>query len=98
MAAGRMFTSAEGRGRRKVAVLGGEVLTSLDVATPEAIIGENIRIGGRQFEVIGVLAKKGATGFGDGDNQVLIPIETGRFGVLGTDRQNYVWARAGNED
>src|SRR3954463_9800917 len=52
MAAGRMFTSAEGRGRRKVAVLGGEVLTSLDIAIPETIIGENIRIGGRQFQVI----------------------------------------------
>jgi putative ABC transport system permease protein len=93
-----MFTSAEGRGRRKVAVLGGEVLTNLDIATPEAIIGENIRIGGRQFEVIGVLAKKGATGFGDGDNQVLIPFETGRFSIFGTDRLNDVWARAGNED
>jgi putative ABC transport system permease protein len=98
MAAGRMFTIAEGRGRRKLAVLGWDVLPTLDVTDPYTIIGENIRIAGRQFQVIGVMAPKGATGFGDGDNQVLIPFEVGRFSIFGTDRINDIWARAVDAD
>src|ERR1043166_823136 len=59
IAAGRMFTSAEGRGRRKLAVLGSEVATNMDVADPTTLIGEHVRIGGRQSEVIGGLAATG---------------------------------------
>jgi len=32
------------------------------------------------------MAKKGATGFGDNDAQILIPFGAGRFGLFGTDR------------
>jgi putative ABC transport system permease protein len=97
MAQGRMFTVGEDRGRARVAVLGADVLPLLD-ASPEAIIGEQIRIASRQFTVIGVMARKGATGFGDADEQILIPFETGRFQVFGTDRINDIWARVGSED
>jgi putative ABC transport system permease protein len=98
MAAGEMFTSGDDRGRRKVAVLGADVLPLLDVTDPNAIIGEPIRIAGRRFVVIGVMAKKGATGFGDNDEQILIPFGAGRFGIFGTDRINDIWARAASED
>ena len=90
---GAMFTSADNQGRQRVAVLGADVLPLLDVADPQTIIGESIRISGRQFKVIGVLARKGATGFGDNDEQILIPFLTGRFGIFGTDRINDIWAR-----
>jgi len=90
---GEMFTSADNQGRQRVAVLGADVLPLLDVVEPQAIIGETIRISGRQFKVIGVLAPKGATGFGDNDEQILIPFLTGRFGIFGTDRINDIWAR-----
>jgi putative ABC transport system permease protein len=90
---GEMFTSADNQGRQRVAVLGADVLPLLDVTEPQSIIGESIRISGRQFKVIGVLARKGATGFGDNDEQILIPFLTGRFGIFGTDRINDIWAR-----
>jgi putative ABC transport system permease protein len=90
---GEMFNSADNQGRQRVAVLGADVLPLLDVVEPQTIIGETIRISGRQFKVIGVLARKGTTGFGDNDEQILIPFLTGRFGIFGTDRINDIWAR-----
>jgi putative ABC transport system permease protein len=98
MADGRMFDASENMGRARVAVLGADVLPLLDVTSPEAIIGEQIRIAARQFTVIGVMARKGTTGFGDADEQVLIPFETGRFQVFGTDRINDIWARVESAD
>ena len=98
MAAGSMLSAADDQGRQRVAVLGADVLPMLDVQDPQAIIGETIRIAGRQFRVIGVLAAKGATGFGDNDEQILIPFKTGRFGVFGTDRVNDIWARVSSPD
>ena len=41
-----------------------------------------------KFTVIGVLAEKGATGFGDGDNQILVPFSVGRFELFGTDEKS----------
>ena len=98
IAQGRMFSAADDNARRKVAVLGAEVLPLIGVDYAEGIIDERIRIAGHQFTVIGVLAPKGATGFGDGDMQILIPFNTGRFGIFGTDRLNDVWALASSED
>jgi len=90
---GSMFTAADDQGRQRVAVLGADVLPLLDMTDPQAILGEPIRISGRLFRVIGVLARKGATGFGDNDEQILIPFGTGRFRLFGTDRINDIWAR-----
>jgi putative ABC transport system permease protein len=87
LAAGRMLTRADDEGRRRVAVVGPFVLQSLGLERPEAILGEQIRIRGIQFEVVGVLESKGQTGgFMNPDDQVLIPLNTARFRVLGTDR------------
>ena len=93
VAAGAMFSAADDEGRQKVAVIGAGVLPLLEVTDPNAIIGETIRIASRQFRVIGVLAAKGATGFGDNDEQILIPFRTGRFTIFGNDRINDIWAR-----
>src|SRR5215213_4266185 len=59
LAEGRMFTNGEDRARAKVAVLGAGVLPLLSIDNPAAIVGERIRIAGRQFTVIGVLADRG---------------------------------------
>ena len=93
IAAGTMFSAGDDEGRQKVAVIGAGVLPMLEVTDPSAIIGETIRIASRQFRVIGVLAPKGATGFGDNDEQILIPFRTGRFTIFGNDRINDIWAR-----
>jgi putative ABC transport system permease protein len=98
LAAGRMFGAAEEDGRRKVAVLGADVLPLLNIESPESIVGEQIRIAGRAFKVIGVLAANGVVGFGDGDQQILIPFQTSRFNVIGTDRIDDIWALVSTED
>jgi putative ABC transport system permease protein len=86
LAAGRMFTSVEDQAKRRVAVVGAAVAENLGVA-PEALVGENLRIGSTQFQVVGVLESKGqGGGFSNPDDQVLVPIETARYRVLGGDR------------
>ena len=98
LANGRMFTAADDNARRRVAVFGSELLRQFAVNDGEALIGEQIRIGGRGFTVIGVLAPKGAEAGGDGDQQVLVPFQTGRSGVFGTDRINDIWTLVSSED
>jgi len=84
---GRMFSTVEDAARRRVAVVGSEVLTELGIESADALVGEGIRIAGIQFEVIGVLASKGqGGGFGNPDDQILIPIQTARYRLLGNDR------------
>jgi putative ABC transport system permease protein len=97
--AGRMFSSAEEAARRRVAVVGAQVLSDLGLATSEALIGEPIRIGGVQFEVIGVLASKGqGAGFANPDDQVLVPLETARDRLTGSNRLRSINVLAPSED
>ncbi|MEO7336219.1 MAG: ABC transporter permease [Caldimonas sp.] len=97
--AGRMFTRAEDEGRQRLAVLGPTVLEALGINSPDAIIGENVRIRGIQFTVVGVLKSKGqSTPFGNPDDQVLVPITTGRFRLFGSDRLRSVSVLAETED
>ena len=97
--AGRMFTSQEDEGRQRYVVLGQTVVTNLGIRSPDAIIGEAVRIKGLQFTVLGVLKSKGQSSpFGDPDDQVLIPITTGRFRVFGTDRLRSISVLAQSEE
>jgi putative ABC transport system permease protein len=87
IAAGRMFSTVEDAARRRVAVLGPEVVQDLGVAAPDGLVGEDVRIGGAQFQVIGILESKGqGGGFFNPDDQVLIPIQTARYRLMGNDR------------
>ena len=96
---GRMFTEPEDAARRTIAVVGPQVLSDLGVASPDAIVNEEIRINGVQFQVVGVLTSKGQTGgFQNPDDQVLIPIETARYRLLGTDRLRAINVLAPTED
>jgi putative ABC transport system permease protein len=99
LAAGRMFTSQEDVARQRVAVIGPTVLTNLGLETPEAILGEQIRIRGMQFTVIGVTKTKGqASPFSNPDDQVLIPLNTARFRVIGSDRVRSISVLAASEE
>jgi len=100
LAAGRMFNDAEEIGMRRVAVVGSAVIDNLGLQTPEALIGENVRIGGLQFQVIGVFESKGqAGGFGNNpDDFVLIPLSTAQFRVMGSDRLSNIGVLAISED
>ena len=96
---GRMFSRADDDGKQRVAVVGPAVVTSLGLEAPEALVGENIRIRGIQFTVVGVLESKGqATPFMNPDDQILIPLNTARFRVHGTDRLRSISVLAPTEE
>jgi putative ABC transport system permease protein len=95
---GRLFTTDEDMGRQRVVVLGANALTMLDVQDPDRLIGQNVRIGGLQFTVIGTLKAKGASsGFGSPDDQIFIPFGTGRYRLFKTDRLDDLFALATGE-
>src|SRR5919199_4310355 len=99
LAAGRMFTPGEDQARMRLAVLGPAVLENLGVESPEGIIGEQIKVRGIQFEVIGVLKSKGqGGGFFNPDDQVLVPVQTARFRLFGSDRLRSISVLARTED
>jgi putative ABC transport system permease protein len=83
---GRMFTPGEDEARQRYAVLGAAVPRML-AGNPAAMIHQNILIRGISFEVIGILSEKGAAGgFGNPDEQILIPLNTARYRVFGSNR------------
>ena len=82
---GRMFTEGDDQGRQRYAVLGSQVPEMLG-ANAAAMIGQMILIRGIPFEIIGILSEKGSQGFFNPDEQILIPLQTARFRVFGTDR------------
>jgi putative ABC transport system permease protein len=94
---GRIFNEGEDRGRRRVAVLGSAVGDRLGRPS-HLLVGETIRIGGHPFEVVGVVAEKGASGWQNPDESIYIPATTAQFRTFGTDRVNaiYVQARSAN--
>jgi putative ABC transport system permease protein len=96
LVAGRMFTAGENEARKRVAVLGSSIPDMFN-ANPAALIGTTMQIRGIEFEVIGVLSTKGsASGFGNPDEQILIPLLTARYRVIGTDRLRSITAKVGD--
>jgi putative ABC transport system permease protein len=83
---GRMFTSGEDEARQRYAVLGASVPRMLG-GNPAGMIHQTLLIRGIPFEIIGVLGEKGsAGGFGNPDEQILIPLQTARYRVFGSNR------------
>jgi putative ABC transport system permease protein len=83
--AGRMFTGGDDASRQRYAVLGASIPTMLN-ANPAGMIGQTILIRGIPFEIIGVLSEKGAQGWQNPDEQIMIPLNTAQFRVFGSDR------------
>jgi putative ABC transport system permease protein len=97
--AGKMFTAGHDAARARVAVVGPAVAQLLGFDNPIALVGEQVRIRGIQFDVIGVLKSKGqGAGFGNPDEQVLIPLNTARFRAMGTDRLRSINVLASSEN
>ena len=80
---GRFFTEEESRVRQKVILLGTTVARELfGDANP---IGATVKVNRINFQVIGVLPEKGATGWQDRDDLVIIPVTTAMFRLLGKE-------------
>ncbi len=85
VASGRMFDDTEERQARKEVLLGQTVVNNLFPNMDP--VGQTIRISGGSYEVIGVLASKGQSGFQDQDDVVLAPLTTVKRRISGRSRQ-----------
>ena len=82
LAYGRKFSETDTKNASKVAILGQTVVNELfgDVDP----LGKTIRIKGIPFQIIGVLKKRGQSGHGqDQDDVIYIPISTAQKKVMG---------------
>lgn len=97
---GRGFLPEDNKNSTKVAIIGQTVATELfgDVDP----INKTIRIGNVPFKVVGLLKKKGSSGMGqDQDDMVFIPITTAQRKVFGTDfpgTVNMIAVKAQNDE
>ena len=80
IAEGRLLMDSDVDGFRTVCVLGANLATNLFPNT--TAVGEEVKIDGIHYTVIGVLAGKGTVAGGDQDNFAVMPITTGlkRYG------------------
>ena len=83
---GRMFTEGDNAARQRYVLLGASVPQMLGM-NPAALIHQTIWLKGVPFEIIGVLSEKGAAGsWMNPDEQLLVPLQTARYRLFGTDR------------
>ncbi len=82
---GRNLQRRDNLERRRVAVLGAGVPELFGV-NGAAMVGQTIWLGRDRYEVVGLLSAKGAQGFRNADEQVVIPLESARYRTFGTDR------------
>ncbi len=97
VASGKFFSTSDVRSSSRVAVIGFDTATELFAQlTP---VGKDIRINGSRFRVIGVLAQKGSQGgFGNPDDQILIPVTTSMNRLFGLENVRMISARATSSD
>ncbi len=77
---GRFISEQEDLNRRNVMVIGVNAAAALFPDQQGGIVGTKVKMGGYVWEIIGVLAKRKATFFGENeeDNAVFVPFRTGR--------------------
>ena len=78
---GAFITFDQVLGQASVAVIGPTIADQL-FTTHEGVVGQTIRISGQPFRVIGVLASKGGSSFGNQDSRILIPISTAQARLM----------------
>ncbi len=81
IAEGTSFTEADVREHKRVAVIGQTVLQELFAG--QGPVGDNIKVNGSNFEVVGVLASKGSNGIANEDDVVMAPITTVQSALTG---------------
>ncbi len=82
---GDFISAAQVTGRSLVAVLGNTVAVDL-FGDAGSAVGQTIRVGGVPVKVIGVLVAKGGSGFGNQDDEMIVPITTAQTRLVGARR------------
>jgi putative ABC transport system permease protein len=89
---GEIFTDADVRSGRKVALLGATVAKKLFSGSDP--IGAHIQIGRVPFTVVGILQAKGGSGGGDDDDVVVMPYTTAQTRLKGDVDIGHMFASA----
>ncbi len=95
LAAGRFFTDSEDKSLAAVAVIGQQVAEELFGSTDP--LNQKIKLRRESFRVIGVLAERGATVFGNPDEQIFIPLQTAQKLLLNINYLNYLRFQVGDD-
>jgi putative ABC transport system permease protein len=95
LAEGRSFTSEDVAQHRRVAVIGQEVVQELFGGA--SAVGQTMKVNGGNYEVVGVLAKKGANGTTNQDDVVMAPITTVQDSLTGVGPISSITVQAKSE-
>ncbi len=102
VSAGRFFDGRDQQARRRVAVLGAELATSLFGSDDP--VGRQVRLGDAVFEVVGVESRIGNSQVNDGGsarremNGVLVPLDAFRSYLRGGDRIALLMVKSSDDD
>jgi putative ABC transport system permease protein len=95
IADGASFTSVDVSAHKRVAVIGQTVMTELFAG--QSPIGQNMKVNGSNFEVVGVLAPKGSNGATNEDDIVMAPITTTQSTLSGVGPVDSITVQATSE-
>ncbi len=90
---GRYFTKEEIISSRRVAVLGATVVKNL--FADENPIGQELKVDGNNYLVVGIMVAKGALSWYDPDDQIFIPITTAQKRLFGMTHVQSIDVQAG---
>ena len=94
---GRFISEIDDDHRRQVMVIGVNVADAL-FPNESAIVGKEVELSGKRFEIVGVLQKRQNTFFGENeeDNALMIPFQTGRkLSPISTEMMMHIRAKTG---
>jgi putative ABC transport system permease protein len=92
---GSPFTAEDVSKNRRVAVIGQTVVEELFAG--EGAVGQNIKVDGSNYEVVGVLAKKGTNGITNEDDVVMAPVTTVQDSITGVGAIDSITVQAQSE-
>jgi putative ABC transport system permease protein len=95
LAEGTSFTAEDVAQHRRVAVIGQEVLDELFGGS--SAVGQTMKVNGSNYEVIGVLDKKGTNGTTNEDSVVIAPITTVQDSLTGVGAIDSITVQAKSE-
>jgi putative ABC transport system permease protein len=95
LAEGSSFTSEDVARHARVAVIGQEVVQELFGGA--SAVGQTIKVNGSNYQVVGVLAKKGTNGTTNQDNVVMAPISTVQDSLTGVGPIDSITVQAKSE-
>jgi putative ABC transport system permease protein len=95
LAEGASFTAEDVAKHRRVAVIGQEVVQELFAGA--SAVGQNMKVNGSNYEVVGVLAKKGTNGTTNEDDVVMAPITTVQDQLTGVGAIDSITVQAKSE-